>query len=138
MILVQAEGSGLRIFNTVARFGLVGICATLVHLGVAWLLLRYGFSALFANILAFPPAFIVSFSGHWMITFMKRAGVRTALPRFLFISAAGFIINNFALAFLITFTPWHNLTKIVFALFLVPISTFLLSNFWAFKKFDKA
>lgn len=113
-----------------ARFGGVGVLATLVHLSVAALCFQFwpAISPFLANLVAFLVAFQVSFWGHRHYTF-RRDG---RLHRFFALALGGFALNNGVLATLLALTPLPGFTAIVFATFAVPLLVYLAARFWAF------
>lgn len=117
-------------------FLLVGAAAAAVHLlaliGAVRLL---GFSPAWGNLVAFVPAFAVSFAGHRRLTFrhLQQRGWQASLWRWLLSSAGGFALNQLlfvvALAWLgaAAYVPvWLAVTV------LVTLITFALGKFWAF------
>lgn len=117
-----------------AWFIAVGCAAAATHLGVVILLVtRHGQLPLVANVAGWLVAFMVSFSGHWQLTFRaQRAPVWRAARRFFGIALAGFLINEAAYAALLR---WSGLRyDVVLALVLVGVAfiTYLLSSRWAF------
>ncbi|MDZ7853747.1 MAG: GtrA family protein [Halomonas sp.] len=113
-----------------ARFGGVGVMATLVHLSVAGLCFQLwpSISPFLANMLAFLVAFQVSFWGHRHFTF-RRGG---RLYRFLTLALGGFALNNGVLATLLAVTPLPGFLAIVLATFAVPMLVYIAARFWAF------
>ena len=123
--------AALRLFCFVA----VGCAAALTHLGVVvFLVSRHGQLPLVANVIGWLAAFIVSFAGHWLLTFRsQQAPLGRAARRFFGVSAAGFATNEFAYALLL---QWSSLRyDVVLALVLVGVAviTYLLSSRWAFR-----
>lgn len=113
-----------------ARFGGVGVLATLVHLSVAGgtFLLWPMVSPFVANLAAFLVAFQVSFWGHRRFTFRREGRVY----RFFMLALSGFLLNNGVLAALIAASPLGGYPAIVIATFSVPLLTYLAARFWAF------
>jgi putative flippase GtrA len=113
-----------------ARFGLVGGAATVIHLATAWILLWQwpGISPFIANLIAFLLAFQVSFWGHSRFTF----GSEGSPARFLVVSGSGFLLNNALLALLLLTGFFSSFAAICLAAFLVPLFVFLASKFWVF------
>jgi putative flippase GtrA len=119
----------------VASFIAVGCTAAAVHLGVVIALVGgLGQLPLAANIIGWLVAFVVSFSGHWLLTFRaQQAPLWRAARRFFGISATGFAVNELAYALLL---QWSTLRyDIVLAIILVAVAviTYLLSSRWAFR-----
>ena len=118
---------------TVARFGVIGLLATAVHLLVASLcFLVGGLQELPANILAFAVAFPVSYFGHRYFTF-RTAG---SAIRFLMVSGASFVANNTILVALLEILELEGVYAITAALVLTPVMVFLLSRYWVFGNND--
>lgn len=113
-----------------ARFGGVGMLATIVHLGAAALafFLWPDISPFVANLVAFLLAFQVSYYGHRRFTFRKDG---SAL-RFFALALGGFALNNGVLAFLLGLTSLDGFITIVIATFTVPLLVYLAARFWAF------
>jgi len=88
---------------------------------------------LIANIIAFIIAFQVSFFGHFKWSFKhSNREKRSAMTRFFILALAGFIINEFLFAILITHTPLPEKPALLIVLITVAVGTFLFSKFWAF------
>ena len=121
-----------------ARFGVVGVIATIVHLG--------GFSALvefadvrpiWANVIGFAAAMVVGFCGHHWWTFryqsQPRRGVAGAGTRYAIITLTGFGVSS-AIVYLVTEVALARYEyAIALILLIVPGSQFLMSKFWAFR-----
>jgi putative flippase GtrA len=117
-----------------ARFGIVGIVATVVHIMVVWLLLTVTvLSPLVANTLAFLTAFGVSFSGHYRWTFGAPGNPGRAMKRFLLISVSAFAMNTLLLAFLVRGEWLSPVIAAIFSASGVPLFTFIASRFWGFQ-----
>ncbi|WP_158622968.1 GtrA family protein [Aquabacterium soli] len=137
--MASLEGSRLHArskeMRRVARFGMVGLVATVVH----WLVTvsvteLLQLNPLVANTVGWGIAVAVSFAGHWSVTFGDHGGplIRSGL-RFLGVSALGFVANSILFGALLSINPslyafWLSLT-----LALVAVMTYLLSNLWAFR-----
>ncbi|WP_419307932.1 GtrA family protein [Chromohalobacter israelensis] len=118
--------------GTAARFGLVGIAATGVHLLVAGVLLGTwpSMSEFLANVVAFLAAFQVSLMGHRRVTFRRRGRAK----RFFLVALAGFVLNNGVLGTLLATTPVQGFLAVAIATLTVPVLTYLASRFWAFRE----
>jgi putative flippase GtrA len=117
----------------VAWFVAVGSAAAAVHLAVVVLLVSgLGQLPLLANVLGWLVAFVVSFTGHWLLTFDKRAPWWRAVRRFFTISLGGFLINESLYAVLLRLAGWRYDVLLAFVLLAVAVITYLLSSRWAF------
>lgn len=113
------------------RFGLVGGLATLVHLGVAWLVLYYWPLAypFLVNLIAFLVAFQVSFWGHARFTFRQKGSAW----RFMGVTLGGFALNNSLLWLFLMLGVESPFIAICLAVFFVPLFVFIASRLWVFK-----
>ena len=116
------------------RFGAVGIAATLIHLGVAWIAARvFGAAPFAANALGFSVAFACSYLGHFYWTFGQRSGHPVRLPRFIVVSGFGFALTNLIVWVVVSLGGHAFEFALLAILFAVPLSTWVLSRFWAFR-----
>lgn len=115
-------------------FVFVGVCAALTHwVSVVALVSGTYLTPLMANVAGWLIAFVVSFTGHYQLTFRhQRQGVRRAIGRFFLLSGAGFAINEASYAWLLHHTtiPYEWLLGLI--LIAVAGLTFLISRVWAF------
>lgn len=117
-----------------ARFGIVGMVATAVHIMIVWLLLAFmAFSPLVANTFAFLTAFGISFFGHYRWTFGSPGNTGRAIKRFLLISVSAFVVNTLLLAFLVRGEWFSPTIAAIFSAAVVPLITFVTSRFWGFQ-----
>ena len=116
------------------RFGTVGVAATLIHLGVAWIAARgFGVAPFAANALGFLAAFACSYLGHFYWTFGQRSGHPVRLPRFIVVSGFGFALTNLIVWIVVSLGERAFELALLVILFAVPVSTWALSRFWAFR-----
>lgn len=116
-----------------ARFGLVGLGATLVHLAVAWIASHWiGLGDYIANGAGFVVAFWVSYFGHSHWTFEQERRDRRSLLRFVVVALLGYAMSN-VIVWLVTdvFEASFDMA-LVAILFVVPPTTWIISRIWAF------
>lgn len=77
------------LLDLLARYGAIGIAATVLYLATASGLRLAGMGAGVASTLAYLAACSVSYLGHRSFTFRSRAMHRRAVPRFLVVSLLG-------------------------------------------------
>jgi putative flippase GtrA len=111
----------------------VGIAATLVHFSVVVGLVSHALaSPLAANVVAWGVAFMVSFLGHWRLSFAtQQAPARRAVGRFFLVSAAAFALNQLAYWLLLR-AGWNYGVALAAVLAMVALATYLVSRHWAF------
>lgn len=123
-----------KLSHQLSWFVLVGVCASLVHwLVVVALVSQSHWAPLVANVIGWLVAFVVSFTGHYQLTFRSQhAGLTKSLPRFFLISLFGFLINetSYAIALQNTKLPYELLLGVI--LIGVAVLTFIFSRLWAF------
>ena len=117
-----------------ARFGLVGMAATGVHILVVSLLLAATVTpTLVANTLAFLTAFGISFTGNYLWTFRSPGAPSRAMRRFLLISVSAFAVNSFILAAILRARWLPPFYAAIVSATVVPLITFLASRLWGFE-----
>ncbi|MBO9357691.1 GtrA family protein [Bordetella petrii] len=122
------------LMKEVRWFILVGSGATATHwlvvvACVEWLLIP----PLVANVAGWIAAFVVSFVGHYFLTFRHLDALWTiALRRFFFVSACGFLLNEVMYAWLLDITKERYEAVLTLVLLGVALATFLASRLWAF------
>lgn len=124
-----------NIIRQLGWFVAVGCAAAATHwlvvvATVNWL----GLAPLQANVVGWLIAFVVSFAGHYLLTFrQQRAPLLKAARRFFAVSALGFGVNELAYAWLLQATPLRY--DVLLAIILVGMAfiTFILGRFWAFR-----
>ena len=114
------------------RFGLVGIAATLTHLGVAQIVFRMSGEPLLANGVGFAVAFFVGLLGHYHFTFPGQKSPLRAFCRYGVIAVIGFLANNVVLIGLVAWGWVGEAFALSVAILVVPAGTYLASRFWGF------
>lgn len=134
MSVMEKTGQGKA---QLLRFVVVGCTAALVHWGVVKLAVEQaGLRPLLANVLGWSIAFGVSYGGHRRWTFSATRGQRSsrsALPRFLLVSATGFLLNEAAYATALQWPGVRYDLALAVVLVLVAGFTFVMSRWWAFR-----
>ncbi|MBL8399210.1 MAG: GtrA family protein [Candidatus Accumulibacter sp.] len=119
----------------IVLFIAVGCAAALTH----WLTAISGVAVwqmppLLANVVGWLVAFVVSFAGHYRLTFRNQANsLSLACRRFFIVSSIGFAINELSYAYLLQTTTIAYDTLLAIILLTIAVLTFLLSRWWAFR-----
>lgn len=115
------------------RFGLVGLAATAVHLGIAQLaLLLWGAAPWLANLIGFAAAFTVGLAGHQWFTFRGVAPLQRSVWRYGAIALAGLLATNIVLEGLRASGALSDAAALTIAILVVPAISFVASRFWGF------
>ena len=120
----------------ILRFIVIGGGAAAVHwLTVFAVVHQTGMEPLIANIIAFLCAFSVSYFGHKNWTFEAQDQAHgPALVKFFTVAVTGFCINEAVYALLLKGLNIHYLIGSAVAIVVAAVSTYILSQTWAFKK----
>ena len=123
------------LLQQVSLFIAVGCAAAATHWSIAVASVEaFGAAPLLANLIGWLVAFIVSFSGHYRLTFRHSTTPWTiAVRRFFFISAIGFVINESAYAWLLRVTAVRYDILLALILIGLAVATFVTSRLWAFR-----
>ena len=122
-----------------AKFGVVGIVATMSYYLVALLLSQF-VGVFWANVVGYAGGMCVSYLGHHRLTFAATKDVvphGQAISRFAAGSGFAFIMSQiilYAAVKLLQLPDWLGLGLVVIT---VPLITFLLYQFWVFAPSDK-
>jgi putative flippase GtrA len=125
-----------------AKFGVIGLSATAVHVSVFSAVMElFAIAAWQANILAFTVAIIVSFLGHFHWTFRsdetdteeRRRQRNRSFPKFVFTASVGFTLNLLAAYVLVDVLGKPYVYAVLIMIFGVPPIVFALAKFWAFR-----
>lgn len=125
----------MKLFRQIGWFIAVGCAAAATHWGTAVICIaRLNIPPFLANLIGWSVAVIVSFLGHYFLTFRYQTkSLGSAVMRFLVISASGFAINEIAFVSLLELTdiPYYWLLALI--LLVIALFTFVLSRYWAFR-----
>lgn len=126
-----------ELLRQLATFGLVGIAATAVHYFTA-LAVSFVLPLAYANPFGFLAAFGVSYIGHLRLTFRiddQESNHGPRLMKFFAVAFAGFLVGQGALLGMLSRFPMlPEWLVLMLAVGIVPVTTFLVSRFWVFRK----
>ena len=122
----------MKLLRQLFSFGLVGVAATLSHVGLAWLLIEsVAINAYLANAIGACAAFTVSFVGNANFTFITDRSFWSSARRYVWVSLFSLSLTSIILAL----TRYHGLSTVAYVaavLATVPLATFFLAKLWAF------
>jgi len=122
-----------QVLTQFGRFALVGILATLTHLGTLTFLVEVlHCHVLPASTTGFALAVIVSYilNSHW--TFKTFRSHRRHLPRYVLVCIIGFMVNTAVILITVVLLHWWYVVGQLAALAIVPFSNFILNRYWVF------
>jgi len=123
----------------VCRFGVVGLAATLIHVTVFTALVHFRvFQPLLSNIVAFFPAFVLSFQSHYRWTFRcdpnaERLHRAWVLVKFLGVALLGLAFNSLWVYLVVDVFQVEYYYTNLFIIFVTPGILFILNKFMVFK-----
>ncbi|OWK22002.1 GtrA family protein [Mesorhizobium amorphae] len=126
------RGGALRLL---ARFGLVGIAATILYAALVAILTkseRIGFTPIQASLAAYAAATLFSYLAHKSVTFVSGGPHQSEAPRFLVLAATGLAIAYGAPALLTVKLGLPLIVPVVVTCLLVPAVNFFVLDRWVF------
>ena len=120
--------------QSLIRFGLTGILATLTHVAAFVLLVELALlRPVFAAVPAFLTAVGVSYVLNYRWTFTATGPHRLLLPRFVLVSVTGLVLNLLiTYLFVDLWELWYGFALLTIIM-VIPLATYLLSKFWVFQ-----
>ena len=119
--------------SRLARFSAVGVCATVVHIGVAMAAVAAaGVNPTVGAMIGFLSAFIVSYVGHFRFTFAASGRYRDYLLKFAVTSLASFLLSTTAVWLATTVLGVDYKPALVALAIIVPVCNYLMNRFWVF------
>jgi len=126
----------VNLLRQIFMFGLVGCCATLVHIGAAWSLMEFSsINKYLANLTGTVFAYLISFLGNALLTFGVRERLGYYALRYLFVSCCSLVLTSVELALVQQFGLSNDVYAVI-VLLTVPPATFLVVKLWAFDKLE--
>ena len=117
-----------------ARFGLIGVVATIAHiLLVSILIYETRIPVIISNTIAFLFAFSISFTGNYIWTFRSPGRPYRTMRRFLLISASAFLINTIIFSIILANKWLSPIYGAISSASVVPLITYLASRLWVFQ-----
>ena len=120
-------------FRRLMRFSTVGAIATVVHIGIAMVLVAAaGANPTVGAMVGFAAAFLVSYLGHFRFTFVVSGRYRDYLLKFAVSSLAAFLLSTTAVwvataVLIIDYKP-----SLVALAIIVPLCNYFANRFWVF------
>lgn len=119
--------------GAIARFGLVGVAASLTYLGGSLALLTLGLTPYLANAAAFLASIAASYAGHYFFTYRSDDSHWRLGPRFLLVTAGLVGLSSALHAAVLALGASPRGAALVVTLVYPPLS-FALNHFCAFAR----
>lgn len=118
----------------IARFGIVGVAATLTHMAVANTALRLLTASPYAaSAMGFMVAFGVSYLGHYHFTFAGEGAHGKSLPRFFLVALSGFLASLVVLRGIAGYGGVPQAVSLTLSILVIPGLSYLAARAWAFR-----
>jgi putative flippase GtrA len=120
-------------FWRLARFFAVGTIATIVHIGVAMIVVAAaGANPTVGAMIGFIAAFMVSYFGHFRFSFAASGRYRDYLPKFALSSLASFLLSTAAVWVATAILGIDYKPALIALAIIVPVCNYLVNRFWVF------
>lgn len=129
--MIQSDLAGE--FWRLARFFAVGAIATIVHVGVAMIVVAAaGANPTVGAMIGFVAAFMVSYFGHFRFSFAASGRYRDYLLKFAVSSLASFLLSTAAVWLATDILGIDYKPALIALAIIVPICNYLVNRFWVF------
>ena len=117
------------------RFGVIGVVATAVHVGMVVFLVEVPrLTPVWANVFAFLTALPVSYFGNFHWTFAAEGQHGRRVPRFVFTQTLGFASSQTIMFVVVEVMRLYYGIALAAVVMTVPLMSFLLSRMWVFSQ----
>ena len=122
------------IFFQLCRFGIVGVSAVIINLLIVIFIVEtFDWPPLLANIIGFIVACQIAFFGHNLWTFKMNTGAHNAWLKFVMVATFSLGLTQLLFFILLHVFVLYYVFALILTQMIVPIVTFLLSKYWAFR-----
>lgn len=120
------------------RFGLIGIVATLCHMGTLIIFVEiFKYEPIMASTIGFILAVIISYVLNYRFTFIARRSHVFFFLRYLVVCITGLAINISIMFLTVNILKWWYIIGQIFTLAIVPVTNFTLNKYWTFRNKNK-
>ena len=118
-----------------ARYGLVGVVASVVHVCISLVLHElFGMDPFWSHATGVITGMVTAYLGHYHYSFKDDGAHKKRFPKFFITAMAGFILHQSGVFVLVNQLQLDYSTQALPLLMIsVPMVTFLLSKFWVFR-----
>lgn len=126
--------AGLLDVRRLLRYAVAGSASALTHLGTTAVLVEVaGLRPVIASTIGFVASIVVSYLLQRRWVFNSPVSNRLAVPRFLTVTAIGFLLNASILWVGTEMLDIHYAPVQLVALVAIPVSNYLLNSLWTFR-----
>lgn len=120
--------------NSVLKFGLVGLLATLTYFFSAIFLQEtmYGFSIMATNLVAYCIAMIVSYAGHYFWTYEAQSNHGVTIAKYTVSALFGSALNS-TIVYICMLASMQYKPAMLVAIVLVPAVAYVINKEWVFR-----
>lgn len=116
-----------------ARYGISGVIATLIHALIYLYLLEQGWPSLWANTAGFIPAFFWSFALQSLWVFRREKMSWLQLRGFVLSALFGYLLNSIIAYTCIDIFRTPGWVSVLVMVSITPAATFIINKYWVFK-----
>jgi putative flippase GtrA len=117
------------------KYATVGAIATLIYMGMLVALVEvFGLDPVWSSVISFIFILIGSYFANQNWTFRSGRGHLYSLPRYIAVSLSGLSLNTGIMYVTVNILGWWYIFGQVVAIFVVPLSNFLLNFYWSFRE----
>lgn len=118
-----------------AKYAAVGLIATLIYMVMLVALVEVlGLDPVISSVISFIFILIGSYFANQYWTFRSGRGHLYALPRYIAVSLGGLTLNTGIMYLTVHILGWWYILGQMIAIFVVPLSNFLLNFYWSFRE----
>jgi putative flippase GtrA len=126
----------MRIYSKLFSYGIIGLVGTLTHFSILVLLVElFHLEPVISSSIGFIVTVIVSFYLNRRFTFRTKSNqTTTTFIKYSVVSCSGFILNSAIMYSSVHIFSLHYSIAQAIVVVVLPISNFLLNNFWTFRE----
>lgn len=122
-------------FSKMVKYGAVGVLGTVLHLLLIIFLVEFmKMDPVLSSVIGFVIVLIFSYLLNKKWTFNSNSEGYMEFFRYTVVSLIGLLLNTAIMYFTVKILGWYYLYGQLLVIAVVPISNFVLNNFWAFKQ----
>ncbi|MEM7243685.1 MAG: GtrA family protein [Pseudomonadota bacterium] len=130
----RVERSTNPLMGQIARFGVVGVIATAIHIMIAYFVQQSGVADQLANFTGFLAAAVFSFFGNLLFTFRAKGSVRNYIKRFAVVSGSNYFASAGLIFILTQQLGFPFEISLLGMVLIIPAISFLVQKLWVFRR----